>query len=252
MSQTSCRFLDWDSVFFGIRVARVELPNLTAPQMEDVLRWCRTNQIRCLYFLCPFGHRESVRLAEINQFQLVGLKTVLRWENDRSPAPPAGAKPSPLIRPFQMSDLQDLIDIAGGAFKDSRFYMDGHFTTEQASALYREWTRKSCQGYADQVLVSQNPRGGAGGFITCHHDPESAGRIGLVAVKKELRGAGHGRELIEAANCYFVEHHCHRVSVTTQGQNVPAFRLYLKCGFHLHSLHLWYHKWFPEEGPRDA
>lgn len=252
MSQTLCRFLDWDSAFFGIRIAWVELSSLTATQMEDSLRWCQENHIRCLYFLCPFDHRESVRLAETHQFQLVGLKTVLRWEKGRCLAPLAGAENPCLIRPFQKTDLQGLIEIAGNAFQDSRFYMDAHFTTEQATALYREWTRKSCHGYADQVFVSQTPRGGAAGFITCHLDPESAGRIGLLAVQRERRGAGHGRELIEAANRYFVEHHCHRVDVTTQGQNVPAFRLYQKCGFYLHSVHLWYHKWFPEERPINA
>jgi dTDP-4-amino-4,6-dideoxy-D-galactose acyltransferase len=251
MSQPSCRFLDWDSAFFGIRIARVELPSLTALQMEDVLQWCQENQIRCLYFLCPFDHRDSVRLAEMYQFQLVGIKTVLAWEKSRDLTPQPQTKQPFLVRPFQTADLQALIDIAGDAFQDSRFSVDSHFASGQASALYREWIRKSCQGSGDQVFVSQNPWGVAG-FITCHLDPEPAGRIGLIAVKKESRDAGHGGALIETANHYFVEHHCHRVYVTTQGQNVPAFRLYQKCGFYLHSLHLWYHKWFPEERLIDA
>ncbi len=245
MSSDLCRFLDWDSAFFGMRIARVEVTSLTASQVESVLQWSQQNRIRCLYFLSTLDDRVSVKLAEIHQFNLVGIKAVLCWEAGQNTPPPIPPKNPASTRPFQKSDLEELIDIAGHAFQDSRFYLDGHFTTEQASSLYREWIRKSCQGYADRVFVSQSGQGPAG-FITCHLDPSATGRIGLVAVKPEARNAGRGRELIEIAKDYFVDRHCRRIEVTTQGHNALAFRMYQKCGFFLESLNLWYHKWFPE------
>ena len=46
-----CEFLDWDSKFFGIRIARVTGHRLDAERATEIARAVRDQSIDCLYFL---------------------------------------------------------------------------------------------------------------------------------------------------------------------------------------------------------
>lgn len=83
------------------------------------------------------------------------------------------------------------------------------------------------------------------GYVTCHLPPNSdSGSIGLIAVSPTHQGQGLGKALITAATDWFASRGVRRVSVVTQGRNVPAQRLYARCGFIPSRLELYYHLWF--------
>jgi ribosomal protein S18 acetylase RimI-like enzyme len=113
--------------------------------------------------------------------------------------------------------------------------------------MYRTWIRKSCQGYADKVLVTEcNEQ--LSGFVTCHHQERTRGNIGLLGVSADQRGQRAGECLVKAALQWFVEQGVTDVSVVTQGRNLKAQRFYERLGFVTQSIQLWYHKWFlPED-----
>jgi len=238
MINAPCKMLDWDSEFFGARIARVEGDRLAGDAIDRVLQWRSDHQADCLYFLCASDDDESVRVAERNQFHLVDVRMELSWNVRKVEDDSAGD-----ARFFRRSDLSQLQRIASGAYEMSRFYFDRRFARDQTSALYREWITRSCDGSADAVFVLPR-RDLIAGFITCRRESPERGRIGLLGVGENLRGAGAGRALVKTAQSYFFGQGAKEVFVVTQGRNIAAQRLYQANGFRTHSMRLWYHRWF--------
>jgi dTDP-4-amino-4,6-dideoxy-D-galactose acyltransferase len=236
-----CEYLEWDSQFFGSRIARLAQNHLTCETAAEVLRWCGANQVDCLYFLTDSNDPRTVALALANGFQLVDIRVTL----ERRPGYP---EPAPSIRPFQPADALELRRIARVSHWDSRFYHDGRFPRRQVDALYETWIDRSYSGWADAVLVAECD-GAPVGYISCHLAPPSAGSIGLVAVAPGYQRRGLGRQLVEASLDYFRQHNVERVSVVTQGRNTGSQCLYHRCGFLTESVQLWYHRWFSGSRP---
>jgi ribosomal protein S18 acetylase RimI-like enzyme len=244
MTDAPCRKLDWDTEFFGLPIAQVNGGYLTPEIITEVLRWSRDNNISCLYFLCAPDDDYSVRIAEENGFHLVDVRVELSWRAHK-----VSDESNIIVRHFEDSDIAELLEIASQIYKSTRFYYDKQFTESQASALYREWITKSCNGYADTVLVSMHENT-IGGFITCHVDSPERGRIGLVGVSDYARDNGIGRSLLKAAQQYFFDQGVRDVFVVTQARNIAAQRLYQAHGFRTYSTHLWYHKWLNQRTQR--
>jgi ribosomal protein S18 acetylase RimI-like enzyme len=113
--------------------------------------------------------------------------------------------------------------------------------------LYETWIEKSLSGYAQAVLVMGEP-GQPEGFVTCHTNMlEAKGLIGLVGVSRSARGRGVGQALVLESLHWFAVQGMASAEVVTQGRNIPAQRLYQKCGFAIKEVKLWYHQWFGEK-----
>jgi dTDP-4-amino-4,6-dideoxy-D-galactose acyltransferase len=231
------KLLEWDSDFFGVRIARVDDGRLDAEKIESIFQWCAENKIDCLYFLCAPDDDDSVAIAENAGFHQVDIRMELFC---RVSEQPVTARLT--IRNFREGDLPFLKEIAANVYRESRFYYDRNFDKERVSALYQEWIQKSCRENADAVLVAQH-QGNIGGFISCQADSPNLGRIGLLGVSENARGIGVGNALVKSALNYFCKHNVAEARVVTQGRNISAQRLYQANGFRTHSLNLWYHKW---------
>lgn len=238
MPEPLCQILEWDSKFFGARIARIEERHLSAEKTGQVFQWCQENKIDCLYFLCAPADDDSVLMAEKSGFHLVDIRMELSCQ-----VPDQPKDMDLFVRHHRDFDLSELQEIAADAYTDSRFYFDRSFSREQASALYREWIVKSCHGDADAVLIVPHQET-VGGFITCHLEPPNMGRIGLIGVNSNARSVGLGGALVGASLNYFCDQGVKEVRVVTQGRNIAAQRLYQSAGFRTQSMYLWYHKWF--------
>jgi ribosomal protein S18 acetylase RimI-like enzyme len=98
------------------------------------------------------------------------------------------------------------------------------------------------------VLVAER-EGQIVGYVTFSYDPQQmVGSIGLTAVAASQRGVGIGRALMESAVRVLGDRGAARVTVVTQGRNIAAQRLYGRCGFIVHNLQLYYHRWFTADG----
>jgi len=71
----------------------------------------------------------------------------------------------------------------------------------------------------------------------------AAGKIGLIAVKGEARGAGVGSALLRAALDWLVSNRVASFTVATQLRNVRALRFYGRAGLLISSVELWFHLW---------
>lgn len=232
------QLLEWDTAFFGFRIARLAADHLTRETVAGALEWCRHEHIRCLYFLARADDPATFGLAADHGFRLADIRITL--DHALRALPPAPAR----IRPAQPADVPALRAIAAVSHRDSRFYADPGFPGPSCDALYRKWIERSCEGYADAVLVGQQD-GRPAGYITCHLQPDRCGSIGLTAVAEWARGHGLGRRLVAAALHFCAVHGSQAVTVVTQGRNSGAQRMYQGCGFRTRSLQLWYHRWFP-------
>jgi len=243
MDSPLCQLLPWDTSFFGLNIARLRPCRLTRESLAAALDWCRSQQVRCLYFLADFDDRETLGLAESAGFGLVDMR--LTFARD-VPAAGGATGPDAGIRLFQDADAAPLKVIAGRSHRDSRFFFDGHFPEDRSVALFETWIERSCGGWAQAVLVAEAD-GVAAGYCTCHIDDRGLGSIGLIAIAEHAQGRGLGAGLVRASLSFFRQRGAARAKVVTQARNIPAQRLYQKMGFVTESAQLWYHKWFDIE-----
>jgi dTDP-4-amino-4,6-dideoxy-D-galactose acyltransferase len=233
----ACEVLDWDSAFFGFRIARLREARLTDPILRDSLEWAYREKIRCLYFLAACDAHEAMDLAGENGFRIADLRVTLARELKTD------AVSTESVRAFDESDLPSLQTIAAVSHRDSRFYNDPGFPDERCDQLYRTWIERSCHGFADKVLVAEYQQRPAG-YVSCHLHPHGTAAIGLLAVADWAKGFGLGGQLVTGALGFFARAGSERVTVATQGRNCAAQRLYQNCGFRSASIELWYHRWF--------
>jgi len=232
-----CERLDWDSTFFGVSIARAVPTRVDTTTCREILDWCHTEKIDCLYFLADDapGVRQVLEDAAF-------LRVDERVTIELQPIPPAPAPPAD-TRPARESDIATLREIAGGAHYDSRFYNDGHFDRERCDELYRVWIERSCRGWADHVVVVERA-GQAIGYLTVHlRQPESA-MIGLVGVDSACRRQGIGQRLVAGALAWLSDQSVTRVWSATQGRNAASQGFFQKAGFRPTGRAIWYHRWF--------
>lgn len=235
-----CTLLEWDSNFFGLRIARLQARALDEPTLLEALAWARSQRVDCLYYLAPVDDDASVRWAEKGGFHLVDVRLDFIRRLDR--ALPAVAS-STYIRPAVPADLPQLRAIAARSYQHTRFAFDSHFPRDRVQALYEEWIRRSCEGFAERVLVVELA-GMVAGYTSCHLEPGGIGRIGLVGVDEHMRGRGLAPALVDAAIAFFAEAGCTEARVATQARNIVAQRLYQNRHFVTREVGLWYHLWF--------
>jgi dTDP-4-amino-4,6-dideoxy-D-galactose acyltransferase len=202
----------------------------------DLVACSDSENIKCLYFLCECDDANTLSVAEDVGFRVVDVRMILD-----ATVPDDSRIVYSDVRPSKPEDLPALRRIAGISHQTSRFYFDEQFPKGACDLLYETWIEKSCQGWADIVLVAAKQKG-ACGYITCHLE-NGTGRIGLFAVAPEVQNQGLGRLLLHASLCWFKERGCRTVQVTTQGRNVLAQRVYQAAGFRTAAVHLWLHRW---------
>jgi dTDP-4-amino-4,6-dideoxy-D-galactose acyltransferase len=240
-----CEFLLWDTSFFGCRIARATVNQLSPQILQDILEWCRSHAVDCLYFLSASDHQETVRVAEDNGFRFVDIRVTLQCELKDRPTMSDNSAQSLTVRPSRETDIPVLQSIAHASYRDSRFYFDPCFPEESCRSLYQTWIKCCCEGNADVVLVAEiNDQ--IVGYVSCHLTSRIHGEIGLVGVDSAIRSRGVGKVLVHHSLNWLAAHHIQTVRVVTQGRNIAAQRLYQHCGFLTHSLQLWYHKWLSD------
>jgi dTDP-4-amino-4,6-dideoxy-D-galactose acyltransferase len=239
-----CRFLEWDSDFFGVRIARINTEIVDIKTLDEINRWCNDNKIDCLYFLADPNAYDSVRLTEKQGFSLVDIRLTLEYNirySVRIKRPEVA--PSVGIRPFQNGDLPYLKKFVVDNHKDSRFFRDPRFTEDKYRELYTYWIEKECGEEGTHVFVATY-NSVPSGYITCKVSLSGEGCISLSGVNGDARNLGMGTVLMEKALACFAEHDCVCVKVVTQGANIKAQRLYTSNGFYPCDVKLWFHKWF--------
>jgi len=234
------RFLEWDTQFFGVRIATIELDAISDADWRQQLAWCQLERIQCLYVLRNTKDNVAARNTGLIDAGHVDLRTTF----ERATLPLPGSKPcKATFRPARASDTPALRAMAMTAHKDSRFWKDPRFPRERCEELYGTWIERSIQGWADAVFVAEM-EGSPVGYITGHVREGQVAEIGLVAVAEARRGERIGGALVREALCWAEYCGLGRTRVVTQGENTPAVLLYAAAGFETTLTQHWYHLWF--------
>ena len=240
----ACEILDWDSKFFGVRIARVIGHRMDRQKIAEVLRVVREEAIHCVYFLAD-PEPATTQIAECNGFQLVDMRVTL---GARLLSSHGGMWQEDGVREVEVADIPAIREIATHSHTDSRFYRDGRFSQDLCDELYRIWITRNCHGCADAVLVAEHESRPAG-YVSCHLKGDGRAEIGLVGIEESARNAGLGAKLVRHALRWFQEREVQDVTVATEGSNIAALRLYQQCGFLTAAMQLWFHYWheFPDK-----
>jgi len=244
-TEASCCYLEWDSNFFGYRIARARPSRLRQEDLVNIRQWGRIHQIDCMYLLADADDATTVRLAEAYGLRLVDVRVTFEKRIVPTKTVCETQDESCVIRKSHDSDIPSLQKIARVSHRDTRFYYDAHFPALRCDDLYGLWIEKSCRGYADMVFVAEED-GEPRGYVACHLREQQTGQIGLIAVAATSSGKGLGTALVRQAEQWFREQTMTLATVVTQGRNVNAQRLYQKCGFLTQSVQLFYHYWIQE------
>jgi ribosomal protein S18 acetylase RimI-like enzyme len=127
-----------------------------------------------------------------------------------------------------------ILDIAEGAFEDSRFLRDSALAPK-VGAFYRRW----CVDAKDRILVLKGNEGHA--FMVEGRDDEATGRIELIAVHPDAKGYGLGSDLVMGAMARPGGPSVWRVTVSSR--NWRALRFYEKTGFSVKCAFTAFHIW---------
>lgn len=246
MTAEICQFLDWDTEFFGRRIARASLHRLDRESTLAIDAWCQANAIDCLYFLAEADDPQTIHLAEESGYRLMEVRlnydrSLKDWDPLTRPQPPQGIT----TRRAQPEDVPILLPIARTSYVDSRYFFDKKFPEDKWQAYYATWVKKSCDGGAPVALVAEKD-GEIVGYITGQVDQNdpTIGIYELTGVADAARKAGVGHELFRAGLDEFVRLGVTYVWLATQGRNIPTQRMIQRNGFATRSCQLYFHKWF--------
>lgn len=231
------RILDWDTAFFGCRIARLDPEDLAAAESASTEAWLREQRVACAYLLVALDDQAGLDRARGHGFRLIDARVTL----EATGAPPAEAVSTAGIRPAAAGDTDTLKAIARHGHRDGRFHVDGNFGADRCDEFYATWIANSCAGWADRVFVADDSDGPKG-YVTVHRRADK-GEIGLVGVSADARGRGVASRLLGTARQWCAEQGLARVSVVTQGRNRAAMRLYQSAGFEVTDIQLWHHRW---------
>lgn len=127
----------------------------------------------------------------------------------------------------------DILSVAGSAFRYSRFHLDPQVPLALAHRIKREWIASYTRKERGALLLAGAVDGRTAGFLAVL-DQQIDGRrvrtIDLIGVDSAYQGRGVGTALTR----YFVNAYARDfdvLQVGTQAANVPSLRMYMKCGF---------------------
>jgi dTDP-4-amino-4,6-dideoxy-D-galactose acyltransferase len=235
------RELDFDSEFFGCRIARFDAVPGDAAAARALVSRADAAGIDCAYLLLDAADTAALRAAEDAGFRVVDVRLTIACALERADAraPIAGCAS---VRRAEASDVPALQAIARVSHRDSRFYADPQFPRERCDALYARWIERKCGGAAAAVFTA-GERGATCGYLSCDLPEAGVGQLDLLAVAPEARGRGVAAALTAHALAWFRDSGRTRARLVTQGRNANALRHFARFGFAAERVELWLHRW---------
>ncbi len=232
---------EWDSNFFGIRVA-----SLQVSEADDLSNFEEkyANEIKAydlIYIFAEKPLRAEITGKTQGRVSLVDEKVTFH-KTLRKKFP----KEDFIVPYNEHFRKEDIIKIGIQSGTQSRFKIDPQISEEKFEELYRLWMEKSLQGeLADLVLVCREEEENRG-IITLGIN-EDQGFVGLFAVKEQFRGRGYGSLLLQATENWLLDQKVNQLEIVTQGFSKLSVDFYKKSGFEIKKTQYVYHYWSQKE-----
>jgi dTDP-4-amino-4,6-dideoxy-D-galactose acyltransferase len=237
-----CDILEWDSAFFGRRIARYLPARCVGDAARALAAECAERAIECVYVLIDAADAESIANLQRMQAFLADVRLTFDAKISLDTDRPTPVQTISHVRRACESDIPALRRIASESHRDTRFYADAHFPSKRCDCLYETWIENSCLGYADAVLVADDAAKPVG-YVTCHKSGSGGGHIGLFAVEAQHERCGTGTSLLHGARAWFSANDVRSMRVSTQLRNLRAVRFYGRDGLLVETAHFWFHYW---------
>jgi dTDP-4-amino-4,6-dideoxy-D-galactose acyltransferase len=224
--------LEWDTEHLGIPTAKIT--SIT----PEILAEAKQAGIKLIYLVLPQEKKIAIALAQSLGGILVDHKVTYLIDLKK-----ISLTPDPSVKSYtEKKPSDDLINLAYESGNFSRFQNDPNLTEQQFKNIYKTWITNSVNHtFADDVLgIVENNK--LLGMVTVG-EKNNRGDIGLLAVSEKARGKKIGTRLVNAALHYFIQKNYSQSQVVTQQENIPACKLYEKCGYHVEKIEYFFHFW---------
>ncbi|HKR05935.1 MAG TPA: GNAT family N-acetyltransferase [Bacteroidia bacterium] len=237
------KILDWDSAFFGYKVALLLQPAFDFNKVSNALQQLKKENAKLVYWSPANRIHENGDEQKIASLggRLVDIKTIYEISLE-------GKSADEFKRDERVKEYTDTVthpDLVSLAFESgiwSRFKVDERIGKQKFEELYTIWMEQSVtKKIAKTILVTVDGKR-LTGMITLG-EKNGAGNIGLVAVDANQRSKGLGYALFQEMFRWFIVHGYKKISVVTQEANESACRFYEKAGFKKVSAQEFYHFW---------
>jgi ribosomal protein S18 acetylase RimI-like enzyme len=238
------RRLEWDSEFFGIRIAKTLSTRLQPREVNTVLGQCEQAEIKCLYCELEPEELDTVAYVQACGFTFVEFRMVLRHDLHQSLPERSEYTGSLAVLDDcpREEDMADLVAIADAISPMSRFAVDRRFGRDASRRLYARWLQNCLEDATVKMIVARVD-GRAAGFVTLKPEGEAMW-LTLLGVAPSAQGGGIGAQLTQAAVRASAACGAAKLLVVTQGRNARAVRTYERCGFTLGAGTYYFHKWW--------
>lgn len=243
-----------DEKRFGVPAAKASIA--TPDDLAHALEFCRAEGVRFLIARCPVEAISSAQAMEDAGFRL--MDTLIYYRRDlrresgaHSDSPRQNADGSAItIRAANVADAEAVQQIAAGAFSGylSHYHADPRLRREDCDAVYQEWALNSVLSpqVADAVLIAEDGRQNALGFLTLRKLSETETDGPLFAAAPQAQGRGVGKALMMHGLRWSAEQNADFMLMSTQVTNTRSPKIWVSLGFAPHHAEYTFHKWFDE------
>lgn len=233
-------YLNWDSIFFGLRIGRIALTDcLSESSLNQLLTQAKEEQYNLIYVFTPELIRLSPDILATKNGKLVDRKVLYEIDIRGKEI-----KPDNTIEDWTGKYLtDDILDLSYLSGQYSRFLTDNKMPTNAFQKMYKEWIDKSLSGIlADKVFIARENKEIIG-FSTLKINTDLKGEIGLISVAEKAQGKRYGTKLINQCVAYLKTNSIDNLAVPTQINNAAACKFYEHYGFSKYSITNIYHFW---------
>lgn len=235
--------LNWDSNFFGYKIAKIVASNQNQGELKILLTKLYNAHIKLVYWFVDPNDKTSNEAAKKNGGFLADEKITYKINSSNYNFQKIDNQylQSYLKKPLNKNILS--LALQSGFY--SRYRKDKKFVHNEFIRLYTTWIERSLNGeIAKDVIVYVNNDIEVG--LVTLEVKDNYGSLGLLAVNKKHRGKSIGKQLINAALIKFKSYGINRVNVSTQKKNIAACKFYEKIGFVKKNVQNIYHFWLNE------
>jgi dTDP-4-amino-4,6-dideoxy-D-galactose acyltransferase len=229
MDKFNFKILEWDSIFFNKKVAKVNINDETF-DLRKLELLLKENNIEVCYIN---SKHEIKNLDFVGYFNsMSNSHFVFRKKNENTKKEVDKSIVDCDKKQFDIYKSQ-ILDLAYLSGHKSRFKLDGNFSKDEFEKMYIEWVRNALnkKNGGGINLYVESPE--IAGLVTYDFN-NSIAKIGLIAVNNAFQGKGIGQKLINSFESKFA--HNKDISyfeITTQADNIAASNLYMKNKYKL-------------------
>jgi len=255
--------LPWDTRVIGKRMAALKhiVVDPSLPRKEELLARLLREAIDCAlsqdmeFLLCKTYTDDMSTIHALERRGFLLMDTLLDYVYNGRADPLQDAGRSPLseeyaIRLAQEDDVDGLVAVARASFPAhfGRFHADERISKAQATQVYEEWIRASCNGYADWVLVA-TVQGRIAGYSVWKRPSALEQRAGIRlghysigVVHPDYQGRGLFSALTRAGMKLF-DGSADSIEGPTHVNNYPVQRAYNRLRWRIGDARHSFHKW---------